>query len=133
CQLIDQSVCKRITEGNAQLDHVHAGAIELNGQLPGGLEVWVAGTDVHDKTFFAVAFQTSESFHNAVHVAQSVTGRMTGFKRQVKGFLYLGSSNQKAPTSKLQAPEKLQAPSTNRCVCTRFGAWRLVLLWRLEL
>jgi hypothetical protein len=37
-----------------------------------------------------------------------------------------------APNSKLQTPEKLQAPSTN-CRMYQFGAWLLVLLWMLEL
>jgi hypothetical protein len=37
-----------------------------------------------------------------------------------------------APNSNLQAPEKLQAPSTNRRVYATFGAWFLVLLWMLE-
>jgi hypothetical protein len=36
-----------------------------------------------------------------------------------------------APNSKIQDPEKSQAPSTNR-VARQFGTWSLVLLWSLD-
>jgi hypothetical protein len=41
----------------------------------------------------------------------------------------------KAPSTKFQAPEKLQIPSTkiNRALDRCFEAWLLVLLWSLKL
>jgi hypothetical protein len=39
----------------------------------------------------------------------------------------------KIPSSNIQAPEKLQAPSTKAAVRRAFEVWCLVLLWSLEL
>src|SRR5437588_3996122 len=50
-----------------------------------------------------------------------VTVESPGFMRQ--GF--------KAPNSKLQAPEKLQAPSS-KCMCSGLEVWILVLHWMLD-
>jgi hypothetical protein len=44
--------------------------------------------------------------------------------------------NNKAPSSKLQAPEKLQTPSFKMGLSQfegLFGAWSLMFLWTLEL
>jgi hypothetical protein len=38
----------------------------------------------------------------------------------------------KTPSSKLQAPEKLQAPSFNAVTGVSFASWNLELLWNLD-
>src|SRR5262249_49108211 len=86
-QLIDQTVRERITKRNAQLENVHAHAIKFQSQFVGNLQVRVAGADVHNKTFFAVAFQTSESFHNAVHAAGCSIKREKGKRKKWNSFL----------------------------------------------
>ena len=53
--------------------------------------------------------------------------------RSCSGFWRKCGSEDKAPSSKLQAPEKLQTPSTNQKACARGRRWSLELGVYLEL
>jgi hypothetical protein len=72
-ELIHQTVCKRIAEGNAEFQHVHACFIEFQSQLACGFEIWISCPDIDNESFFVIALQFGEAFHDAIHC-----GRLSG-------------------------------------------------------
>jgi hypothetical protein len=78
-ELVHEPVRQGITERHAQLEHVHADAIEGQGELSRGFEVRIAGAEVDHQALAASLAQVAEAFGDAIHGA-----RLTPAGRKLK-------------------------------------------------
>ena len=74
-ELVHQTVGKRIAERHAQFQNIHAGFVKSQSQFARGIQIRIARADIHNKTFFTLAFEPGKTFLNAIHAAGSLLGR----------------------------------------------------------
>ena len=67
CQLVDQSVGKRVAKGYAQFQHINPRLVQRQRQLAGVFKIRIARANVGHKALLAGGLQVRETLLNAVH------------------------------------------------------------------